>query len=71
MNKKHPWPTSALLLAFAFLSGLPAKAQEQAVPGDPVPDLAFATFGEGSQLENRSLADFENTVLILYYYAPW
>ena len=71
MYAKVPWPTSALFLAFALLSGLTARAQGQAVLGDTVPDLAFATFDENGQLVGSSLADFENKVLILYYYAPW
>ncbi len=65
-------PLGAILAAAASLTLVSGSSLGQAAPGDLTPNLNFAVFDNSGDLEDRStLADFQQKVLILYYYAPW
>ncbi len=64
---------SALVFGMAILLpallGLP-DAGAQLEVGGTSDDVEFALF-DGNTLTNHTLSDFDNQIVVLYYYTPW
>ena len=58
------------ILCFSMLGMSATQAQKSA--GDVASkDLAFSVFDADGKLQPRTLADFSESIILLYYYAPW
>ena len=64
--------TPAKLLGMASLLLLPASGiQAQAPVNSESNDVTFAVFNEQNNLENKRLTEFENQVVVFFYFTPW